>query len=57
MIDSSTAPRRPLSALEELDRLRELRADLRRGCARLRKEAGTVMSLDFIEAAIKESAK
>lgn len=57
MTDPSTEPKRRKSTLEELDRLRALRAVLLRECVRLREEAGTVMPLDFIEAAIRESAK
>jgi len=45
------------ATLAELDRLRALRAALVREDVRLRAEAGTVMSLDFIEGLIEESRR
>jgi hypothetical protein len=52
-----TGTKHRTATLAELDRLRALRAALVREDVRLRAEAGTVMSLDFIEGLIEESRR
>ena len=57
MNDHDPAVKHRPATLAELDRLRALRAALVREDVRLRAEAGTVMSLDFIEGLIEESRR